>query len=553
MQKQVKNKMIKTIKLSLKTFSSFMLTVFTLSLCAECFFAHAETLFGPELSGTLGIHKLQAVLELVSHRSAACLFVMGMLRVFFFLLVLIGVVALGVVRFYVWTFVKSAVSSAMGSLRSFNVPSRRSGARFVASLIKSSLSFLKTVKDGSVTMIQGLWEAGCLKILVFVAAVVQTTTSRYQFAMKRARRFVLRVSFVFILLIELIGVVGALGGVSWLRFSAVGLLLVAAELGRSSAATKATLPARLDLVETSSCRHFDSNCPLGDSYDDGVALEGDFERSAKSNDPILDGSVSDEPAVSRRPSTVSDWRARFLALRAQNAALALAGAIPPTPSAPVKSKRTLQHPLPDPVELSWPEEPVDMDMDWEAAPPSPVRLNRKRCLEDSAAAVSSKRQRTLEYQIPIVEDVNETFAAACCDEQVDTGDSYTNNQPNNSSDPELTSKVDGDEDGCIGASGCEESNWQLLVVGFLPAISEEDEVDAELEEEEVSFIAAAEDAEELVAVVDEEDEEEPEKAVLDAAVLPRPRPTRKWKTFGPCNRTRPYLKRQCKENVRYTK
>jgi hypothetical protein len=38
---------------------------------------------------------------------------------------------------------------------------------------------------------------------------------------------------------------------------------------------------------------------------------------------------------------------------------------------------------------------------------------------------------------------------------------------------------------------------------------------------------------------------------LEAVTVPPP--MRKLKAFGPCNRTRPYLGRRCKENVRYTK
>ena len=134
--------MIKTIKLSFKTFASFTLALFKLSLCASCFFALAENLFGAELSGTLGIRKLQAVSELVLHRSAVCLFVMAMLCVFFILLVLTGVVALGVVRFCAWPVAERAFLSAMSSLRSFNDRFRRFVAGFFVLLIENSLRLL---------------------------------------------------------------------------------------------------------------------------------------------------------------------------------------------------------------------------------------------------------------------------------------------------------------------------------------------------------------------------------------------------------------------------
>ena len=130
-------------------------------------------------------------------------------------------------------------------------------------------------------------------------------------------------------------------------------------------------------------------------------------------------------------------------------------------------------------------------MDWEPEPPTPVRLNRKRCLEDPAAAVSSKRQWTLADSDLIVEsDVIPTCAAGyIADGKVEIDALNTNNQPDNSSDLELTddcsSKSHAEADVCVGASGYKVSeDWYLWSVGFLPAIPEEREEDVKREEEE---------------------------------------------------------------------
>ena len=147
------------------------------------------------------------------------------------------------------------------------------------------------------------------------------------------------------------------------------------------------------------------------------------------------------------------------------------------------------------VVMSWTEEPVDMD--WEPAPPIPARLNRKRRLEDPAAAVSLKRQRTLADSNLIVEsDVDPITSAAgyTADGKVDIGDVNIDNQPENSLDLELTdacsSKSHAEADVCVGASGYEESEgWHLWSVGFLSAILEEGEEDAEKEEDSVIEVA----------------------------------------------------------------
>ena len=97
------------------------------------------------------------------------------------------------------------------------------------------------------------------------------------------------------------------------------------------------------------------------------------------------------------------------------------------------------------------------------------------------------------------------------------------------------------------------ADGHLLLVGYLPRILEECEEEAEKEEEDLVIETAVDADDEMTMVVVEE--EEPEMEVLDAGagVGVLPRRLRKLKTFGPCNRTRPYLKRKCKENVRYTK
>ena len=94
-----------------------------------------------------------------------------------------------------------------------------------------------------------------------------------------------------------------------------------------------------------------------------------------------------------------------------------------------------------------------------------------------------------------------------------------------------------------------QADERLLLVGYLPGILEECEEEADMEEEDLVIDTVVDAEDEMTMVVVEE--EEPEREVLDAGVLPRR--TRKLKTFGPCNRTRPHLKRKCKENVRYTK
>ena len=474
---------------------------------------------------------------------------MAMPCVFFIILVLTGVVALGVVRFCAWPVAERAFLSAMCSLRSFNDRFRRFVVRFFVLLIENSLCLYKTVKDGSWTKIQGLWEAGRLKMLVFAAAVQHAETSHHQFVSKRDPRVVLCVYFVFNLLMVLIAVVGARRGMDELFSGAVWLMLIAEELRRSSAATKATRPARSDHAETSTCPNFDPTRPLGESYSNGVVVDGQLQQSATTDGLIRAGSTSsDEHLFPCRPSMIRIGHARFQVVHVEDAIVT----VKPTPSAPVKRKRTLKCSLPVPVALARTEEPVDMD--WDPAPPTPVQSNRKRRLEEDAAAlVSSKRQRTLDSPVMVTEDLDATSAAAGSDDlTVDNGDFHTNNQPDNSVDPELanhSSTVLAIDFGCIGASGHDESeDWYLWSVGFLPVIPEEGEEDAEKDEEEIPDSVDVEDDGELVAMVDEE---ETERMVLDAAAPSRP--TRKLKSFGPCHRTRPYLKRKCKENVRYTK
>ena len=117
-------------------------------------------------------------------------------------------------------------------------------------------------------------------------------------------------------------------------------------------------------------------------------MDGQFDRFATTDGLVGDGSasLSDEHLFPCRRSMIRIGHARFQVVHVEDAIVPAK----PTPCAPVKRKRTLKCSLPAPVTLaSTEDEPVDMD--WDPAPPCPVRLNRKRRLEeeDVAAAASS--------------------------------------------------------------------------------------------------------------------------------------------------------------------
>ncbi|MGL4351431.1 MAG: hypothetical protein ACRCT2_12845, partial [Plesiomonas shigelloides] len=675
-----------------------------LSLRASCFFARAEKLFGSEVSGMLGSAKLQAVSELLFVISSASLLLLSLLWVFILLLVCAGAAALGVVRFCAWTDAEIAFFSASGLLRSFDGPSRRFSAGFFVLLIESSLRFLMTAKDGSATIIQGLWEAGCLKVLVVVAAAVQATTTGYHSESKRDRRVVFRVSFVSILLIALTGVAGSLGGVSWLRFGAVGLLLLVEEHRRSSAATKATPPAQLGLLEASSCHSFASSCSL-----DARSIKVNDWFEAKSANCVSTGapvfrklfcnvwcvafalallmhtcfsSEMEEGCVQvwlylqSRPFLATLELLVLMILVVVFIALAVATAYALCQAAVLElsylgiAAQSLGRACKGKFLAALGKKEIESG---ESVPESCLSLPRVQFLSDESLLFSyqfvklraemsaqefserydgryvsrefmvNKRQEVAwerMFEVFASDDVfdadwyyllhglvpaftDETFFVDEKGEKChpahwtafstdvvpflkelgvvppgfaswDVYESYlrsyhefyqicikwydhhfcgmaveplivddvgedgenTNNQPEDSMDlmesASYSSAADAERDGCIGAS------WCLLSLNYLPVIEEEGEEGAEMEEEECSFIAPAEDAGNLVATVDDEEEPgvgvEVEVEPHAAVVLPRPmRKTRKLKTFGPCNRTRPYLKRKCKENVRYTK
>ena len=83
-----------------------------------------------------------------------------------------------------------------------------------------------------------------------------------------------------------------------------------------------------------------------------------------------------------------------------------------------------------------------------------------------------------------------------------------------------------------------------------------DDVEEEMEES-IQLVEASEVETEDEAAMEDgfevEVEEEDLGAVAVAALPPRQSKSKKSKPFGPCNRTRPYLMRKCKENVRYSK
>jgi hypothetical protein len=179
--------------------------------------------------------------------------------------------------------------------------------------------------------------------------------------------------------------------------------------------------------------------------------------------------------------------------------------------------------------------------------PSAATLNRKRSLDDSSVAVSCKRQKTVDNRILIVKDpvpapsaatsnrkrcLDDSSVAVSCKRQktLDHPVSDFDNQPDNSLDLEVAD--------CMKCGDDSQSDGLLLLIAYLPMISEESEEDAENEEQEDPVIEAAEDVEDEVVGVDEEFE-----------VVTRPLP-KKAKTSVPRSRTRPCLKRKCKENVR---
>ena len=241
-------KMINIFVKSFNAFASFMLVTFLLSLGVCCFFAHAESQFGSELKGMRGSAQLQTASESVLMISSVCLLVLSFFYAIFIVLVHAGVAVLGVVRFCAWTVAKAVLLATKESCLACRLFRRCATGCFVLFIANGS-THAHAVVDGAIQLkfLCSLdpRELGNWTFYAHVAAVLHTTMG-YDVS-NRNQRIVYRVSFVHIVLLVIIGVVGMIGGSACLRVGAVGLYLVVAELRQLSAATKTSYCPKLDL------------------------------------------------------------------------------------------------------------------------------------------------------------------------------------------------------------------------------------------------------------------------------------------------------------------
>ena len=569
----------------------------------------------------------------------------------FLLPVRIGAVALGGVDFCAWTVAEAAVR-AMKGLSCVNRLFPRLVACFSVLLIEHGVVSYDAVKDGSQMEFLGFQDARHLEMMPLLQSALHRP-----FASKRDRRVVFRVSFVVIVQLVLIGVVGALGGVSWLRFGAVGLLLIAEELRRSTAATKGTLPARLDLVETSSCRDFDPTRHWYASASASVfradellgllgteSIQAHRGRHRSLDSGLMDATIraagrcflaiktvfwkffcggakstfEDENAITsgrfpkrglRRVRFMRDKTRLFSYQIIQRREQMSAEEFSERYDRRFTSRDFL---VSKRQEVAWERQfevfPSDdfLDSDWyrvhddlvSAFSDETFFLDEKgeKCHPAHWSAFSTDFAPFLR-QLGVIPpgfaswDAYESylrsyheFYQTCikwydhhfCGMAVEALSLLEDDEDENSEAPEAEENGEPEamdlESPDDFSSMLSQADGRLLLVSYLPAILEERDDDSEKEQEDLAIETVVDSEDEMTeeaekeeedlvleTVVDSEDEmtmaaveeEEPEKEVLDADVLSHP--TKKLKTFGPCNRTRLYLKRKCKENVRYTK
>ncbi|GAX25661.1 hypothetical protein FisN_15Lu056 [Fistulifera solaris] len=243
--------MISIIKTN-KTFASFVLFTCILSSPVGrigCFFAPAEIQFALEIGIVLrNSASVQSLSESVCVYSCVCLLVLSLCII----VVPACVAGLELMRFCA----RTVAEIALLALKSFCSTAwllfgRRAAVCFVL-LHANSCAYREDVLLAKNTEFPGRLETPPRLTMLRPVAPVREATGK-QFDLKRNHCVVFRVSFVFIFFLVVIGVVTACicGGARWIGASAVGLFLLLAERRGSSAATRAIHIARLGNLETS--------------------------------------------------------------------------------------------------------------------------------------------------------------------------------------------------------------------------------------------------------------------------------------------------------------
>ncbi len=418
-------------------------------------------------------------------------------------------------------------------------------------------------------------------MFLFVAPVLDATGKRFD--LKRKHRVIFRVSFVFILFLMLIGVVAACEAAQWIGASAVGLYLLLAELRRSSAATKLTHHSvRLRNLEASSsidldcirllrknrcrstpstqqsaskqevhsfenrvrgCRRRVRFAP-GDQLCSFVLIKPYYEMSAQELANCYDGRFMSKEFTDMKSQEVK-WERQFEVF--------------PSDDESAFCKRTywkFEKHIP-----AFSEEVFFVDEKGEKCHPAHWTafsrgllpyLRKSGHVPPGFCSWASYERHLLWYNEfyhtcitwydhhfcgvpvePLPQDVEDTEGGAGdaeVDDHANAEDSFYADDDRSvgyhaDSFPGTEATV---EDRDYVGSGAGAPTAATLVF-----VDEENEEDTDTGVEDIG--------DEVVGVGGEEDA---------VTVLP---PTRKLKAFGPCNRTRPYLGRRCKENIQYTK
>jgi ABC-type multidrug transport system fused ATPase/permease subunit len=554
-------KMIQTIKQTIETIASFTLILLMLSLHARCFFAHAEIQYGSELSSMLGSAQLQALSELVVVLSSVSLLVLSFLYFIVSLVVRAGVVVLCLVSFCAGSVAEIAVRATKG-LCFVNRPFRRFVARCFTLLIENSCRYVDAVEDANRLKFPGLLEAQSLKMIVFRVAPVLAATAK-QSASKRDRRVVSRVSFVFIVLLVLIGVIGTFWSVVWLRFSAVGWLLVAAELLRSSAATEGMCSALVNVLKTPSCCCLNVTRSLFAALRKIAVPNKFFRRNTKKSArrrvrfaSKTKNKLESFVFVEKRAClNEEELRERFWS----NAVL----------------KKMVQESADErDFEIFQSHDFFDRDLFFLFSSQASVMLTEEVFFLDHEGerrhpahwrdfCTRVRPFLPMDREVPGFSSVNEYDKyLQFYDKLYRTCITWYDNNLWRSSDVLVPA-----EEICEEADLMEEdvADGSRANCHDLALADQEVEVDAGAECEDTAMNCEVEV--EVEVEVEEEDNgeslavlavqggavEELEAEGTEEVAAPLPRRVRKMKTFGPCFRSRPYLKRKCKENVRYTK
>jgi hypothetical protein len=506
----------------LKTFASFMLVTFALSLGVRCFFAHAEIRFGSEPSGVPCGAQLQTLADLALMISSVCFLVLSSFYVFLVILVYAGVAALEMMRFCARTVAEAALLATKGLCPTNRLFRHCAAGCFVLLLVAIDSCLPGIAEDATRAGYMDLLGPGSFKMLVCVATVLQATarSSLEHVGSKRDQRVAFRVSFIFIVHLAINGVACTLGGGHWVCLGAVLWFWVTAELRRPSAATKTAPPSRLELLETSSPLSFNATGPLRETEDTGVTLDAyfrDFERKYGLRRVRF---PSEEKLVSYR-------FVKHLQDMGDN------------------EKREL-------FDTRWMSKDfTEMKTDeviWECQfereffdgqGPAPVMTEEMFFVDEKGELCHPAHWITFSTElVPFIREsgvVPAGFASwdayeghlrqyqefyvhhFCCGPTV---------EPSAHMDDGGTLDVD-----CDGHEE-EDRDGSMVVVEMVPDVEADTAVETKADQEVVEVAAP----------------------VPVPVHVPVPGPSkRKKKTFGPCNRTRPYLMRECKANVRYSK